>query len=117
MGRRRAPRVSRAPKAKFSLKSKWQGDRGGGREARDGHPCRVGQVGHQLPHLLQRVALHQDVVLGQEERRDLAELPDGGRVGVGDDVPQIVKSVIEIVHPPPLPRVYGEALVLEQKAW
>ena len=105
MGRRRAPRISRAPKAKFSLKSKWQGDRGGGREARDGHPCRVGQVGHQLPHLLQRVALHQDVVLGQQQGRDLAEFPDGGRVRVGDHVPELVQGVVEVVHPATLSRV------------
>ena len=98
VGRRRATRVSRAAKAKFSLKSKWQGDRGGGREARDGHPCRVGQVGHQLPHLLQRVALHQDVVLGQQQGGDLAQLPHRGRVRVGDHVPQLVQGVVQIVH-------------------
>ena len=105
VGRRRAPRISRAAKAKFSLKSKWQGDRGRGREAGDGHPCRVGQVGHQLPHLLQRVALHQDVVLGQQQRRDLAELPDGGGVGVGNDIPQLVQGVVEIVHSTTLARI------------
>ena len=36
----------------------------------------MGQVGHQLPHLLQGVGLHQDVVLGQQQRGDLAQLAD-----------------------------------------
>lgn len=86
-----------------------------GGQAGDGHPRRVRQVRHQLPHLLQRVTLHQDVVLGQQERRNLAELPDRRRVGVGDHVPQVVKGVVQVMHPSPLSRVYGKPLVLQQK--
>ena len=36
----------------------------------------VRQVTHQLPHLLQSVPLHQDVVLGQQERGYFAQLSD-----------------------------------------
>ena len=76
----------------------------------------VRQVGDQLPHLLQGVTLHQDVVLGQQQGRDLAELPHRGRVGVGDDAPQLVHRVVQVVHPPPLAGVDGQALRLKRRA-
>ena len=94
-----ASRISWVAQTKFPLKCQGQGHRGCGWQAGDGHPCCVGQVRHQLPHLLQRVALHQDVVLGQQQGCDLAEFPDGGRVRVGDHVPELVQGVVEVVHP------------------
>ena len=67
--------------APIALKAQGQGCRCRGWEAWNGHPGCMRQVRHQLPHLLQRVALHQDVVLGQKECSDLGELavlPDKG---------------------------------------
>ena len=74
------------------------------------------EVSHQLPHLLQSVPLHQDVVLGQQQGGDLAELPHRGGVGVGDDAPQLVHSVVEVMHSPPLPSVDGQALSLKRRS-
>ena len=91
--------------AKLPLKGQGQGYRRRGWETGNWHPGRVRQVRHQLPHLLQRVALHQDVVLGQQQCCDLAELPDGGRVRVRDHVPQLVQGVVEVVHPTTLARI------------
>ena len=65
-----------------------EGRRRGRREAEGRHrdARRVGEVCDELTHLLERVGLHEDVVLGEEERGNLAELAHGGRVGVGDDI-------------------------------
>ena len=60
-----------------AVEREGEGTQAGGRgEDWEGNPGRVGEVGHQLPHLLQGVGLHQDVVLRQQQRRDLAQLPD-----------------------------------------
>ena len=91
--------------APIALKAQGQGCRCRGWEAWNRHPGCMRQVRHQLPHLLQRVALHQDVVLGQQQGGDLAQLPDGGGVRVRDHVPQLVQGVVEVVHPATLPSI------------
>ena len=91
------------------------GGRGPG-EHGERHPRVVREVGDQLPHLLQGIPLHQDVVLGQQQGGDLAQLPHRGRVGVGDDAPQLVHRVVEVMHSPPLPGVDGQALNLKRRA-
>ena len=56
-----------------------RGSESGGRSSRkhgEGHSSVMREVSDQLPHLLEGVALHQDVVLGQQKGCDLAELPD-----------------------------------------
>ena len=45
----------------------------------------VRQVTHQLPHLLQSVGLHQDVVLGKQQSSNFTQFADRGRVGIGND--------------------------------
>lgn len=66
------------------------------------------QVRHQPPHLFQGLSLHEDVVLGQEESGDFGEFSHRGAVGVGDDGPEAVQGVVQVVHPPPLPGVDAE---------
>jgi len=46
----------------------------------------VGQVGDELAHLLERVGLHEDVVLGKQEGGNLAQLAHRGRVRVRDHI-------------------------------
>ena len=63
------------------------------------------EVDDESPHLLQGVSLHEDVVLGQEERGDLGQLAHRRAVRVRDDAPELVQRVVEVVHPAPLPGV------------
>lgn len=70
------------------------------------------QVGDQSPELLERVRLHEDVVFGQKEGGDFRELPNGGRVGVGDDGAKFVEGVVQVVHSSSLPGVDVQADVL-----
>ena len=37
-------------------------------------------------------------------------------MGVGDDAPQLVHRVVEVMHAPPLPGVDGQALNLKRRA-
>lgn len=60
------------------------------------------KVSHQPPHLLQSLGLHEDVVLGKEQGGNLREFPDGWAVGIGDDGPEAVQGIVQVVHPPPL---------------
>ncbi len=47
----------------------------------------MGEIGDELAHLLEGVGLHENVVLGEQQGGDLAQLAHGRRVRVGDDVP------------------------------
>ncbi len=47
----------------------------------------MGEIGDELAHLFQCVGLHEDVVLGEQQGGDLAQLAHGRRVRVRDDVP------------------------------
>lgn len=67
------------------------------------------QEANEAPQLLEGVGLHEDEVLGEQQRGDLGQLAHRGRVGVGDDGAQLVQRVVEIVHAPPLARVDVEA--------
>ena len=49
---------------------------GGGGEDGQWDARRVGQVTHQLPHLLQSIPLHQDVILGKQQRRYFTQFTD-----------------------------------------
>lgn len=62
-------------------------------------------VTHQLLHFVQRVVEHEDVVPGQQERGDLAQLPHRGAVSVRHHLTQAVQRRVEVVHAPPLPAV------------
>ena len=93
--------------------------RGGGRRGGDGtvqvRVMRAAATGggrvslvnvtHQLLHLVQRVVEHEDVVPGQQERGDLAQLPHRGAVSVRHHLTQAVQRRVEVVHAPPLPAV------------
>ena len=60
-----------------AVEREGEGAQAGGRgEHWEGNSGCVRQVTHQLPHLLQSIPLHQDVVLGQEERGYFAQLSD-----------------------------------------
>ena len=54
---------------------------------------------------VQRVGLHHDVILGQQQSGDLGQFADGRRVGVRDDAAQLVQGIVQIVHPSPLSSV------------
>ncbi len=47
----------------------------------------MGEIGDELAHLLEGVGLHEDVVLGEQQGGDLAQLAHGRRVRVRDHVP------------------------------
>lgn len=66
------------------------------------------KIRYHAPQLLYGVGLHQDEVFGEEERGDLGELPDGGRVSVRDNTAQLVESIVQVVHPSPLPGINRE---------
>ena len=65
--------VGRVPRAVEREREGSEG--GGGREDGEGNSGRVGQVGDELPHLLQGVPLHQNIVLGKQQRRNFTEFP------------------------------------------
>ena len=93
------------------------GGRGRGRGAwqrGQRHPRAVRQVGHQLPHLLQSVGLHQDVVLGKQQSGNFTQFADRGRVGIGNDGSQIVHSVVKIMHSTSFPGIYRQPLGLKR---
>lgn len=58
------------------------------------------------PHARSKlVTLHEDVILRQEKSGYLRELSHWGAVSVGDDGAKLVQGVVQIVHPPALPRI------------
>lgn len=83
-----------------------EGVEGGGQ--RSAQRLALVQISHQPPHLLQSLRLHEDVVLGQEQGGDFGEFPHRGAVGIRDNGAQPVQGIVQVVHPPPLPRVDAE---------
>ena len=69
-------------------------------------------ITHQLLHLIQRVVQHQNIVLRQQQRGDLGQLPDGGPVGVGHHLAETVQGGVQIVHAASLPGVDLEPQLL-----
>ena len=75
---------------------------GAGRSYGDRQAGRLVHVGHYTTQLLERVGLHHDVVLGQQQRGDLGQFAHRRRVRVRDDAPQLVQRVVQVVHAAPL---------------
>lgn len=69
-------------------------------------------IPHQLLHLLQGARQHENVVAGQQQGGYLGQLADGGALGVGHDLSQAVHSLVQIMHPFPLPAVDLKSQVL-----
>jgi len=59
---------------------------------------RVVDVANESSKFVERPCLHEDVVLGKQQRGDLGELSDRRTVCVRDDGPQLVEGVVQIVH-------------------
>ena len=62
-------------------------------------------VADQSPQLVERPRLHQDVVLGEQQCRDLGEFAHWRSVRVRNDGAQFVQCVIEVVHSTPFTSV------------
>ena len=65
--------------------------------------------GDEPAHLLESIRLHEDVVLGEQQCRDLGEFADRRTVCVRDDRAQLVEGVVQVVHASPLPRVDAQS--------
>lgn len=70
-------------------------------------------ITHQLLHFVQWILQHQYVVLGQQQRCDLAQPPDGWSVGVRHYLTQAIQGWVQIVHPLALPGVDLESQLLQ----
>lgn len=59
--------------------------------------------------------LHQDIVFGEKKSRNLGQLANTGRVCVRDHGPQLIQSIIKIMHPSPLTSVNVQSNMLHRE--
>ena len=84
----------------------------------DGHRRTTGKTlqvlgRQQSAHLVERSVQHQDVVLSEQQRRDLGQFAYAGSVRVGHHLAQCVQRRVEVVHSTALATVHFQAQLLQ----